>query len=108
MEGEPPRHAGVGFAAGLLAGLFGIGEGIVMVPLLVSACGLSQHHAHACRCRKPESRSCRTLILVDQATENISADHRSQRSTEFRRRGCRSRRIHVERAMGPVPVVGGM
>jgi uncharacterized membrane protein YfcA len=38
---------GIGSAGGLLAGLFGVGGGIVMVPLLVIVCGFSQHRAHA-------------------------------------------------------------
>jgi uncharacterized protein len=38
---------GIGSAGGLLAGLFGVGGGIVMVPLLVIACGFPQHRAHA-------------------------------------------------------------
>ena len=38
---------GIGSAGGLLAGLFGVGGGIVMVPLLVILCGFSQHRAHA-------------------------------------------------------------
>jgi uncharacterized protein len=37
---------GIGSAGGLLAGLFGVGGGIVMVPLLVIVCGFSQHRAH--------------------------------------------------------------
>lgn len=37
----------VGLVAGLLSGLFGVGGGIVMVPLLVLVAGLSQHRAHA-------------------------------------------------------------
>jgi uncharacterized membrane protein YfcA len=37
----------IGVAAGFLAGLFGIGGGIVMVPLLVAAVGLDQHEAQA-------------------------------------------------------------
>lgn len=37
----------VGLAAGLLSGLFGVGGGIVMVPLLVLVAGLSQHRSHA-------------------------------------------------------------
>ena len=36
----------IGLAAGLLSGGFGIGGGIVMVPLLV-AVGLDRHRAHA-------------------------------------------------------------
>ena len=38
---------GIGSAGGLLAGLFGVGGGIVIVPLLVIVCGFSQHRAHA-------------------------------------------------------------
>ena len=37
--------AGTGLAGGLLSGLFGIGAGIVMVPLLGLALGLDQHRA---------------------------------------------------------------
>ncbi len=36
----------IGFAAGLASGLFGVGGGILMVPLLVLACGFEQHKAH--------------------------------------------------------------
>jgi uncharacterized protein len=36
-----------GFAGGALSGLFGVGGGIVMVPLLVFLARLSQHRAHA-------------------------------------------------------------
>jgi uncharacterized membrane protein YfcA len=44
---KAPVLIGIGCAGGLLAGLFGVGGGIVMVPLLVIACGFSQHRAHA-------------------------------------------------------------
>lgn len=37
----------IGFIAGIASGLFGIGGGIVMVPLLVFVAALDQHHAHA-------------------------------------------------------------
>jgi uncharacterized membrane protein YfcA len=37
----------IGLAAGLASGLLGVGGGIVIVPLLVMAVGLSQHRAHA-------------------------------------------------------------
>ena len=37
----------VGFVAGILSGLFGIGGGIVMVPLLVYVASFDQHRAHA-------------------------------------------------------------
>lgn len=39
-------YAGIGVVAGLLAGLLGVGGGIVMVPLMV-AIGVTQHRAHA-------------------------------------------------------------
>jgi uncharacterized protein len=39
--------AATGLLAGLLAGLFGVGGGVVMVPLLVALVGFSQHRAHA-------------------------------------------------------------
>lgn len=35
----------VGFAAGVLAGLFGVGGGILFVPALTIVLGLEQHHA---------------------------------------------------------------
>jgi uncharacterized membrane protein YfcA len=38
---------GVGIAAGLLAGFFGVGGGIIMVPLLVWLLRFDQHTAHA-------------------------------------------------------------
>ena len=37
----------VGFIAGISSGLFGIGGGIVMVPLLVLVASFDQHSAHA-------------------------------------------------------------
>jgi hypothetical protein len=37
----------VGLLAGGFSGLFGVGGGIVMVPLIVVVAGLSQHGAHA-------------------------------------------------------------
>ncbi|HEX3455846.1 MAG TPA: sulfite exporter TauE/SafE family protein [Gaiellaceae bacterium] len=37
----------VGFAAGIVAGLFGVGGGILFVPVLTLALGLEQHHAQA-------------------------------------------------------------
>jgi uncharacterized membrane protein YfcA len=37
----------VGLAAGMLSGLLGVGGGIVIVPLLATVVGLSQHRAHA-------------------------------------------------------------
>jgi uncharacterized protein len=38
---------GVGVLAGFLSGLFGVGGGIVMVPLLALLVHISQHSAHA-------------------------------------------------------------
>ncbi|MEA2434898.1 MAG: uncharacterized protein QOG54_2355 [Actinomycetota bacterium] len=37
----------IGFLAGISSGLFGIGGGTVMVPLLVLWAGFDQHSAHA-------------------------------------------------------------
>ena len=37
---------GIGLAAGVLAGLFGIGGGILIIPLLVFMAKFSQHAAH--------------------------------------------------------------
>lgn len=46
-----PRDVAIVIASGLLAGvmsgLLGVGGGVVMVPLLVMAAGLTQHQAHA-------------------------------------------------------------
>jgi uncharacterized membrane protein YfcA len=42
-----PRAAAVGIVAGLLSGLFGVGGGIVMVPLLVAWFALDQRRASA-------------------------------------------------------------
>ena len=41
------RAAGIGLAAGIAGGLFGVGGGIVIVPALVLWFGLDQHRAHA-------------------------------------------------------------
>lgn len=38
---------GVGVAAGVLAGLLGVGGGVLLVPFLVLAVGMSQHEAEA-------------------------------------------------------------
>jgi uncharacterized protein len=37
----------IGFLAGLASGLFGVGGGIVMIPLLVWLIAFDQHRAHA-------------------------------------------------------------
>lgn len=42
-----PRLLAVGLIAGLSSGLFGIGGGTVMVPLLVVVASFDQHRAHA-------------------------------------------------------------
>lgn len=49
---QSPRKAVVagvliGLAAGVVSGLLGVGGGVVMVPLLVTVVGLTQHKAHA-------------------------------------------------------------
>jgi len=41
------RFAAIGGAGGLLSGLFGVGGGVVMVPLLVLRAGYRQREAHA-------------------------------------------------------------
>jgi uncharacterized protein len=46
-EASAPTLILIGCAGGLMAGLFGVGGGLVIVPLLVFACGFSQHRAHA-------------------------------------------------------------
>jgi uncharacterized membrane protein YfcA len=38
---------GAGLLAGLMSGALGVGGGVIMVPILVLATGLSQHQAHA-------------------------------------------------------------
>jgi uncharacterized membrane protein YfcA len=45
--GEKGKLTGAGFIAGILSGLLGIGGGIVMVPMMVTYFGISQHEAHA-------------------------------------------------------------
>lgn len=42
-----PRIAALGVPAGILAGLFGVGGGLVLVPGMVLLMGVSQHVAHA-------------------------------------------------------------
>ena len=42
-----PRAAAIGVAAGLLSGLFGVGGGVIMVPLLVAWFALDQRRASA-------------------------------------------------------------
>jgi uncharacterized protein len=44
----PPiwKLACIGLAAGIASGLFGVGGGTLIVPLLVLACGFEQHRAH--------------------------------------------------------------
>jgi len=42
-----PKLLAFGFVAGSASGLFGIGGGVVMVPLLVLAASFEQHQAHA-------------------------------------------------------------
>jgi hypothetical protein len=36
----------IGFAAGILGGLVGVGGGVVMIPLMVGVIGVTQHQAH--------------------------------------------------------------
>ncbi|MFT5221964.1 MAG: putative membrane protein YfcA [Glaciecola sp.] len=43
----PARVISAGLAAGLVAGMFGVGGGVLLVPVLVMALGRPQHVAHA-------------------------------------------------------------
>lgn len=45
--GRVPVAALLGVGAGFFSGLFGIGGGLLMVPVLVLWLGLTQHRAHA-------------------------------------------------------------
>ncbi|HEV2216830.1 MAG TPA: sulfite exporter TauE/SafE family protein [Candidatus Dormibacteraeota bacterium] len=45
--GRPARFSAIGFLGGFLGGLFGVGGGFVMIPLLVLWAGLSQRQANA-------------------------------------------------------------
>ena len=45
-ETSIPKLALIGLAAGVGSGLFGVGGGVIMVPLLVLTCGFEQHRAH--------------------------------------------------------------
>lgn len=40
------KLAAIGVVAGLCSGLFGVGGGVLMVPLLVLVCDFEQHPAH--------------------------------------------------------------
>ncbi|MFO7549489.1 MAG: sulfite exporter TauE/SafE family protein [Acidimicrobiia bacterium] len=44
---SPARVVGVGVTGGLLSGFFGVGGGIVMVPLLIWLLRVDRHTAHA-------------------------------------------------------------
>ena len=54
-----PKAVSLGFVAGVIGGLFGVGGGIIMVPGLVLWLGLDQHRAHA--------TSVATIIAVASA-----------------------------------------
>lgn len=47
MEGSAVRVVLYGVLAGVLSGMLGIGGGMILVPVMVSLLGLSQHEAHA-------------------------------------------------------------
>ncbi|HET7481801.1 MAG TPA: sulfite exporter TauE/SafE family protein [Actinomycetota bacterium] len=46
MDAQAWKLVAIGLGAGAGSGIFGIGGGIVMVPLLVLACRFEQHDAH--------------------------------------------------------------
>ncbi|MEE8470321.1 MAG: sulfite exporter TauE/SafE family protein [Dehalococcoidia bacterium] len=46
MKTKSIWYLATGAGAGMLAGLLGVGGGIVMVPILVGLLSLTQHHAH--------------------------------------------------------------
>lgn len=45
LAGRPLKLAAIGTAAGLFSGLFGVGGGVVIVPLLVLWLGYGEHEA---------------------------------------------------------------
>jgi uncharacterized protein len=77
----------VGTAAGILAGLLGVGGGVLLVPFLVLALGMSQHEAEA------------TSLLVILPTSIVA-------SLTLRSRGVGN--LPVALAFGVVGVVGGV
>jgi uncharacterized membrane protein YfcA len=77
---------GVGAATGMLAGLLGVGGGILLVPFLVLVAGLPQHSAEA------------TSLVVVLATAIVA-------SLALRRRGLGD--LPVALGMGAVGAVGG-
>ena len=76
----------VGTATGILAGLLGVGGGILLVPFLVLALGMSQHEAEA------------TSLLVILPTSVVA-------SLTLRRRGVGN--LPVALGIGVVGAIGG-
>ena len=58
----------LGFAAGALAGLFGVGGGVLFVPTLVLVLGLTQVHVGAWRQRAHGNLRCRPAVVVGLAS----------------------------------------
>ena len=56
---------GLGFLAGVLAGLFGVGGGILFVPTLAIALGLDQLHAQATS----------LLAMLDRKSTRLNSSH---------------------------------
>jgi len=47
INNEWYKFSGIGFVAGMLSGLLGVGGGILLVPLLTAYFGMTQHQAQA-------------------------------------------------------------
>src|SRR5437763_1215158 len=80
-----PQLVAIGVAGGLLSGLLGVGGGVLMVPLLTLAVGLSQHAAQA------------TSLVVVLPTAIVA-------SLELRRRGVGD--LGVSLRFGVVGAIG--
>ena len=65
------KALGLGLLAGLMAGLFGIGGGAVMVPLLVLWLALPQHRAHA-------TSLAAIIVMAASATVRFAGDSEVQ------------------------------
>ena len=67
----------LGFAAGVLAGLFGVGGGILFVPTLTLTLGLSQLHAQATSLLAILPTGCRRRLAAAALRQRALARRRS-------------------------------